>query len=63
MVSDRDYGGLGESERASAGRVDLGIDYRLEDGVSLGFQGYYSGLGGDSEFKSYGAGLGFQVEF
>ena len=63
VVSDRDRGEFGASERSSAGRVDLGIDYRLEDGVSLGFQGYYSGLGGESEFESYGAGLGLHMEF
>ena len=63
MVTDRDCSEFGASERVSSGRIDLGVDYRLEDGVSLGFQGCYSGLGGESEFESYGAGLGLQVEF
>ena len=63
VITDRDGGESGASGFTSTGRVDLGVDYRLEDGVSLGFQGYYSGLGGESEFKSYGAGVGLQVEF
>ena len=63
VVTDRDGGDSGASGFTTTGRVDLGVDYKLDDGVSLGFQGYYSGLGGESEFKSYGAGLGVQVEF
>ena len=63
VVTDRDGGDFGASGFTSTGRVDLGVDYRLDDGVSLGFQGYYSGLGGEAEFKSYGAGLGLQIDF
>ena len=63
VFSDRNGGAFGKSERSSAGRVDFGIDYRLEDSFSLGFLGYYSGIGGGSEFESYGAGLGLRMEF
>ena len=63
VFSDRNGGKYGESELTTAGRVDVGIDYRLEDNVALGFQGYYSGTGSDSEFESYGAGLRLRIEF
>ena len=63
VVSDRNGGASGKSALSSAGRVDFGVDYRLEAGVALGFQGYYSGIGQGAEFKSYGAGLRLRMEF
>ena len=35
----------------------------MEDGVAFGFKGYHSGIGGGSEFESYGAGLGLRMDF
>ena len=46
----------------SRGRIDFGIDYRLDDSVVLGFESYYSGLG-RRELESYGAGLDLRLEF
>ena len=63
VFSDRNGGKYGESELSTAGRVDLGIDYRLEDDIALGFQGYYSGTGDGAEYESYGAGLRLRIEF
>ena len=63
-VSDRKGVAFGKSEDLdTTGRIDLGVDYRLVESVSLGFQGYYSGIGGSSEFESYGAGLRLRMEF
>ena len=47
------------------GRIDFGIDYRLEDDLVLGFESFYSGNGRENmdEFESYGAGLKLQFEF
>ena len=47
------------------GRIDFGIDYRLEDNLVFGFESFYTGSGsGDQEkFTSYGAGLNLQFEF
>ena len=63
VVADRKGVAFGKSDLATSGRVDLGIDYQMEDSVSIGFQGYYSGGGGESEFESYGAGLRLRMEF
>ena len=46
----------------SRGRMDFGIDYRLDDSVVLGFESYYSGLG-RKDLESYGAGIELQLEF
>ena len=54
---------FGKSDISSSARVDLGLDYLLEDGVALGFQGYYSGIGGGSEFETYGARIGLRMDF
>lgn len=56
-------GTLSSKKFSPAGRVDLGVDYSMKDGVALGFQGYYSGIGDGSEFESYGAGLRLRMEF
>ena len=61
--SDRKGVAFGKSELSAAGRIDLGIDYRLKDSVALGIQGYYSGIGQGREFESYGAGLRLRMEF
>ena len=45
------------------GRIDFGIDYRLEDDLVLGFESFYSSGRDREEFKSYGAGLNLQFEF
>ena len=63
VFSDWNGGKFGNSDISSSGRIELGVDYKLEDDVSLGFQGYYSGIGGGSEFESYGAGLRLRMEF
>ena len=47
------------------GRIDFGIDYRLEDNVVFGFESFYHGNGREKldEFESFGAGLNLQFEF
>lgn len=62
VMSDRDGGEFGRPERSSAARVDFGVDYRLEGGISFGFRSYYSGLGG-SELESFGASLDMRMRF
>ena len=62
-LSDRKGVAFGKSDLSSSGRIDLGIEYRLEEDVSLGFQGHYSGIGGGSGFENYGAGLRLRMEF
>ena len=44
------------------GRIGFGVDYWLEDSVSLGFERFYSGFG-RSESEFYGAGLNLRMEF
>ena len=51
-----------EAEPEAGGRIGFGVDYRLEDSVSLGFEGFYSGIG-RSESEFYGAGLNLRMEF
>ena len=64
VVADRKGVAFGKTEDLdSSGRVDIGIDYRLDDGIALGFQGYYSGIGGEKDFETYGAGLRLRMEF
>ena len=63
VFADRKGVAFGKTDLSTSGRVDLGIDYSIEDNVSLGFQSYYSGIGGGSEFETYGAGLGLRMEF
>ena len=46
----------------SRGRIDFGIEYRLDDDLVLGFESFYSGLG-RKELESYGAGLDLRLEF
>ena len=67
VVSNSTYGAFageedGEAGLRSRGRIDFGIDYRLDDNVVLGFESFYSGLG-RKELESYGAGLDLQLEF
>ena len=67
VVSDANAGVWDHEEEGriglrSRGRIDFGIDYRLEDGLFLGFQSFYSGLG-RKETESYGAGLDLRMEF
>ena len=52
----------GVSGLRSRGRIDFGIDYRLDDGLVLGFESFYSGLG-RRELESYGAGMDLRLEF
>lgn len=47
---------------AFGGRIGFGVDYRLEDSVSLGFESFYSGFG-RSESEFHGAGLYLRMEF
>ena len=44
------------------GRIDFGVDYSLEDRVSLEFEGFYSGIG-RRDRESYGAGVGLRMDF
>ena len=44
------------------GRIDFGVDYRLDEDLVLGFGSFYSGLG-RKDLESYGAGLDLQLEF
>ena len=67
MASDTSGGAWALEEEGQIGlrprgRIDFGIDYRLEDNVVLGFESFYSGLG-RRELKSYGAGLDLRLEF
>ena len=67
VISDAKGGAFEDEEERMAdarsrGRVDLGIDYRLENDLVIGFEGYYSGLGRE-EFQSYGAALDLWMEF
>ena len=47
------------------GRIDFGVDYRLEDNFVLGFESFYLGNGREKldETASYGAGVNLQYEF
>ena len=62
VATDEDGGLYGESSLDTAGRIDLGIDYRLDENVSLEFDGFYSGLG-QRDRESYGAGVGLRMDF
>ena len=67
MVSDANSGAWAAEEEGriglrSRGRIDFGVDYRLEDGLVLGFESFYSGLG-RNELESYGAGLDLRLDF
>ena len=62
-LSDRNGIAFGKTDISSSARIDLGVDYLLENGVALGFNGYYSGIGGGSEFETYGADLGLRMDF
>ena len=46
----------------SRGRIDFGIDYRMEGNVVLGFESFYSGLG-RKELENYDAGLVLRLGF
>lgn len=46
----------------SHGRIDFGVDYRLEERTSLSFNSYYSGIG-RSDFELYGAGINLRMRF
>ena len=67
VASDADGGPLAgmedeDSGLRSRGRIDFGIDYRLDGGFVLGFDSFYSGLG-RKDLESYGAGLDLRLEF
>ena len=67
VVSDASGGAWALEEEGriglrSRGRMDFGIDYRLDDNLVLGFTSFYSGLG-RKELESYGAGLDLRLEF
>ena len=62
-LSDRDGGEYGKSDRASSGQIDFSVDCRLDDSISLGFRGHYSGFGGSGDVSSFGAGLDIQAQF
>ena len=67
VVSDSNGGAFageeyGEPGLRSRGRIDFGIDYRLDENVVLGFESFYSGLG-RKELESYGAGFDLRVDF
>ena len=46
----------------SGGRIDFGIDYRLEENLALGFGSFYSGPG-RKDLENYGASLDLLLEF
>ena len=57
------YATVGTGEAAEyRGRIDFGVDYRLDDDLVLGFESFYSGRDRE-DFESYGAGLKLQFEF
>ena len=67
VVSDSTGGAFageedGEAGLRSRGRIDFGIDYRLDGNIVLGFESFYSGFG-RKELESYGAGLDLRVDF
>lgn len=43
------------------GRTHLGLSHTMENGANLSATTFYDGLGTD--YESYGASLGFNVEF
>ena len=51
----------GNAGARSRSRTDFVIDYRLDGGVVLGFDRFYSGLG-RRELVSYGAGIDLRLE-
>ena len=50
-----------EAESRARGRIDFGIDYRLDGGFVLGFESYYSGQG-QKDLETCGAGLDLRLE-
>ena len=52
----------GETEPGAGDRIDFVVDCRLEDCVSLGIEGFYSGTG-RLEGEVYGVGLNLRMEF
>ena len=62
VVTDEDDGPYGASGIGAEGRIDFGVDYRLDGSVSLEFDGFYSGLG-RSDRERYGAGVSLRMDF
>ena len=62
VAADDDGGPYGASEVGTEGRIDFGVDCRLEGSVSLEFDGFYSGIG-RRDRESYGAGIGLRMDF
>ena len=62
VATDEDGGLYGDSSFEAGGRIDFGVDYRLDGNVSLEFDGFYSGLG-RRDRESYGAGVGLRMDF
>ena len=62
VATDEDGGLYGESGVGAAGRIEFGVDYRLEGNVVLEFDGFYSGIGRLNR-ESYGAGVGLRMDF
>ena len=63
FVMTDENGGLHEESGIDAGgRIDFGVDYKLDGNTSLGFEGFYSGIGW-SERESYGAGVSLRMQF
>ena len=62
VATDEDGGPYGESGIGAEGRIDFGIDYRLDGRVSFEFDGFYSGIGRRNR-ESYGAGVGLRMDF
>ena len=66
MASDANAGVCAREEEGGSdfapGRIDFGMDYRLEDGLFLGFQSFYPGLG-RRELENCGAVMDLRMEF
>ena len=62
VATDEDGGLYGESVIGVEGRIDFGVDYRLDGSVALEFDGFYSGIG-RRDRESYGAGVGLRMDF
>ena len=62
VATDENGGPYGVSDFRAVGRIDFGVDYRLDGSVALEFDGFYSGIG-RRDRESYGAGVGLRMDF
>lgn len=62
LLTKENGGRYGESSSNSAGRIDFGMTYEIEDNVKLELDCFYSGIGRPDR-GSFGAGLNLRMKF